>query len=213
MAELTRRRIAIVQRLVERLAPIPPAEVERFLRAEARAVEYPRGACFTTVGDASGRVGFVLHGAFRVCYRGAKGAKHVRNFCVEGTPIGPYATLLEGQPSNVDIEALEPSEVIELPYAAMVKKFAASHAWERLGRRIAEQHYVSRARREHALLALDAGERLERFFEELPTLEARLKNHDIAAYIGVRPETLSRLLKARAARASASGPRASSPRA
>jgi CRP-like cAMP-binding protein len=179
------------------LSPIPEDELRAFVAEKLSAVDYPAGHFFVRAGDLTARIGFVERGLFRVYYTGQGGRRHVRNFCAEGAPIGAYGAILAGQPANVSIEALEDARVLELPYRAMAAQFATSALWERCGRRIAEAHYQSRERREHALLMLDAQGRLSRFHADFPGLAARLPRSDVASYIGVRPETLSRLFHAR----------------
>jgi CRP-like cAMP-binding protein len=178
---------------LSKLSQVPADEVLAFVTKHCALERYPRGELFTRLGDTSHRLGFVLEGLFRVYYTDSEGKQHVRNFCKEGVPIGSYATVLSGQPAHVDIEALEDSTVIQFGYGALLRQFERGAAWERLGRRIAEEHYISRERREHALLQLDAPARFKLFHEEFPGLASRLSGSDVASYIGVRPETLSRL--------------------
>jgi CRP-like cAMP-binding protein len=193
MSELNAEALDVVGAYLTQLAPIPREELSRFAAQHLTLVSYRRKAFFTQPGDPSARLGVVVEGLFRVYYVGLDGSAHVRNFCERGTPVGAYGSILSGKPANVAIEALEDSKVLELPYAALVRQYETGSVWERLGRRIAEEHYISRERREHALLTMDAAGRYARFREEFPTLSARLKRSDIASYIRVRPETLSRL--------------------
>jgi CRP-like cAMP-binding protein len=179
------------------LAPLPRADVDAFLTDEVTAAPYAKGTFFTRVGDTHDRLGFVARGLFRVYYTATDGTYHVRNFCAEGRPIGSYATVLQRLPAHVDIEALEDALVLQFRYAALAKRLETNAAWERAGRRIAEAHYVSRERREHTLLTMDAAGRLAQFEGELGHLEHRLTAADVASYIGVRRETLSRLKRRR----------------
>lgn len=174
-------------------APVPPAQLDAFL-GEVRVRSYEPGSFFTLPGDTHDRVGFVLEGLFRVYYTGEDGGVRIRNFCHEGKPLGSYATILAGLPAHVAIEALEPSRVAEFPYAALARRFEEHAAWERVGRLLAEEHYVARERREFEFLTLGAAERYEAFRQAFPGLDARLKRRDVASYVGVEPETFSRLL-------------------
>ena len=183
-----------VRSYLESLSPVPAAELEPFLAALV-VKEYAPGEFFTRIGDTHDRVGFVVRGVFRVYYLGPEGELHVRNFCKEGMPLGSYATILTGQPAHVSIEALETSVVAQFPYRELSTRFARHPTWERLGRRVAEEHYIARERREYTLLALDAQARYERFREDFPGLESRVTQTNIASYVGVKPETLSRLKK------------------
>jgi CRP-like cAMP-binding protein len=185
--------LSVLREYLSHYSELPEPELLEFAAHVSRQ-HYQRGEFFTRIGDTHDRVGFVVHGLFRVYYIGPEGEYHIRNFCQEGRPLGSYATLLTGQAAHVNIEALEDSWVLQFSFTRLEAWFARSAAWERLGRRIAEQHYISRERREYSLLAFDARGRVDRFHEDFPGLEPRLTRTDIASYIGVRPETLSRLL-------------------
>jgi CRP-like cAMP-binding protein len=174
------------------LGPLLNAQVDAFLSRVSEA-RYAKGSFFTRSGDTHDRLGFVVRGLFRVYYTGSDGTMHVRNFCHEGMPIGSYATVLQAQPAHVDIEALEDSQVLQFSYGDFMKRVDGDLAWERVARRLGEQHYVSRERREQVLLTLDAAGRLAAFEQEFGAISHRLTASDIASYIGVRRETLSRL--------------------
>ena len=174
------------------LAEISDAAFESFA-AGLRETTFAKGRLFTRIGDANDRVGFVKSGVFKVYYLTADGKAVIRNFCREGTPLGSYATILVQRPAHVNIEALEDAVVLETTYSHMEQFFSHDASWERLGRRIAEGHYISRERREYQLLSLDARGRYEAFKEDFPGLESRVTQSDIASYIGVDPATLSRL--------------------
>ena len=191
----TLKSFAPLQSYLAGLAELDDPEIFGLLERHAEEASYPRGDFFTRVGDTHDRLGFVIEGLFRVYYTGTDGTHYIRNFCHEGRPIGSYATILSDRPAHVDIEALEDSTVLEISYAIIHAELDRSRAWERIARRIAEQHYISRERREEVLLTLDASGRFAEFEEELGHIAHRLTQADIASYIGVRPETLSRLMK------------------
>lgn len=178
------------------LSPLPEEEFRDFAKSIETKIYAPE-EFFTKIEDTHDRVGFVVQGVFRVYYISPEGDYHVRNFCIEGMPIGSYATILTHQPAHVNIEALEKSVVLQFSYSELSKRFSKHPGWEHLGRRLAESHYISRERREYTFLACDASERYERFLQEFPGLDARISQSNIASYIGVTPETLSRIIKKR----------------
>jgi CRP-like cAMP-binding protein len=108
-------------------------------------------------------------------------------------PNGSKATNLRRAPAHLTNEALEDSQVAQFSYHVLEERFDRHPSWERLGRRLAEEHYIERERREYHLLALDAGERYQRFLEDFPGLAERITQANIASYIGIKPESLSRL--------------------
>jgi CRP-like cAMP-binding protein len=187
---------ALLRAYMLELGEVPEPEID-LMFAKIHEATYRKGSFFTRAGEAHDRIGFVVRGLFRVYYTGVDGTLHIRNFCPEGTPIGSYATVLQCTPAHVDIEALEESLVLQFSYRDFQQRMQAHHAWDRIARRVAELHYVSRERREFDLLTLDAEGRFDRFREEFGHIEARLTSTDVASYIRVRRETLSRLKRRR----------------
>jgi CRP-like cAMP-binding protein len=185
-----------IRAYVSSFASIPDDELAAFASTVGVASFAP-GELFTRIGDTHDRVGIVLRGVFRVYYLSPDGDLFIRNFCKEGMPIGSYATILTAKPAHVNIEALEPSTVAQFRYAELARRFDRHPAWERVGRRIAEEHYIARERREYHLLAFDAATRYEHFLRDFPGLDQRITQANVASYVGVAPETLSRLIRKR----------------
>ena len=175
------------------LSPIPQEEFSKF-KKEVSVKKYTKGDFFCQSGDLHDKVGFVLAGIFRVYYLNHEGDISIRNFCMEGRPIGSYATILTGDPAHVEVEALEDAIVLEMKYSSLQNRFEQHPSWERLGRKIAELHYISRERREYQLLTFNATERYMAFLSDFPGLSDRITQANIAAYLGVNPVTLSRIV-------------------
>jgi CRP-like cAMP-binding protein len=181
---------------LNRFADFPDSEIDDLVSV-LRLRKFGPHENFTRIGDTHDLVGFVLRGLFRIYYISQDGGLHVRGFCAEGYALGSYATIISSQPAHVNIEALEPSLVLQLAYSEISKRFDKHPAWERLGRRLAEYHYISRETREYQFLAFDAAERYDKFLEDFPGFEQRISQTNIASYIGVAPETLSRIIRKR----------------
>lgn len=73
---------------------------------------------------------------------------------------------------------------------AILKKY---HSLEHLGRRILEWHYAQSIRASYNSNFLSVEERYELFVKERSSLLGRIKLKHIASYLGITPETLSRL--------------------
>ena len=83
------------------------------------------------------------------------------------------------------------------PFARARELFDGSVEWERFGRRLAEMLYLRKERRELDFLLLDAAGRFEAVRRELGDAAARIPRHLLASYLGIAPESLSRLRKRR----------------
>jgi CRP-like cAMP-binding protein len=93
--------------------------------------------------------------------------------------------------------AVTPVRVVVVPWARIGEVRYAHPAWNRFSVRVLEHFYLLKARREYEPLALDAAGRYDVFRQAFPGLEDRVKQADIASYLGISPEHLSRLRRAR----------------
>lgn len=174
-------------------APIPEAE---WVRAEVlgKTQVFTKKSRFLEPGQAADRFGFVLTGLFRAYRVSEEGVESVKAFRAEGELLGAYAEQLQGLPSATFIEALEPSTVLAFHNSDLATLEAGHPSWTQLARRIAEHHFVLKERREQEFLELDAEARWLRFREEQAHLIGRITQAEIAAYLGITPVALSRIV-------------------
>jgi len=97
-------------------------------------------------------------------------------------------------PCRSHIQAMEDSELLIGDYDRMKKLYARNAGWQELGRRIAENFYVGKERREYELLQLSASERYLMFDQEYPGLARRIPQYYVASYLGITPVALSRIV-------------------
>lgn len=168
-----------------------PAFLEMFFMRPLK-----RGEFLVRAGQSSEEMGFVARGLLRTYYERSDGSLYIRHFSPEGTVFGAFGSRLTGAPSNVSIDAIEDTEVASCRYSDLEMLYAADPRWQVYGRRLAEQLYVLKERRESQLLMMDAEERYCDFLKEFGTIETRLKQRNVASYLGITPESLSRIRKA-----------------
>ena len=75
----------------------------------------------------------------------------------------------------------------------MLKGYQQYHAWERFGRLIAEFIFLSLSQRRDSLLYKTPEERYLELFEQRPKVVAQMSQQHIASYLGMTPESLSRI--------------------
>lgn len=175
------------------LAPLPDEEwaalAKNMRRKTLRAGEH-----FVKVGGDPQPVGFVVRGLLKAWYTTRTGKEHIRVFLPENTVGAAYVALLRGDAtSEVNLTALEPTELIVFDWSAYVARREKHWAWQQIGRIVAEQAYILRERRQYELAMLSAEERLASFLERSPGLAARISQKDLACFLGMTPVSLSRL--------------------
>jgi CRP-like cAMP-binding protein len=176
-----------------------PMNDEDFKLAEPylRVTRIDKGQRLCTAGEFFHDLCFVAQGLFKAFFITDEGVTWIRSFSCEGQHVGPLGSMLLGQPSSVSIEALEDSVVVSIKHAHMLKLYEHGAKWERFGRLIAEEHYKWWEYREHQLMVPDAAGRLQSAMVVLSGIIGRITQRDLAQYLRVTPEALSRIKKAR----------------
>lgn len=111
----------------------------------------------------------------------------------EGDFATDYVSFLTEQPSTVEIVALEPCRVLTISRAALYALYDALPGVDRLGRKIAERQFVSSVHRAGSLLTEAPSERYRSLATGRPDLIQRVPQYVLARWLGVTPESLSRI--------------------
>ena len=183
---------AALRRALSALTPVDEAEVAA-LASLASWQEFPAGAWLLRGGERAEWCWLVVGGLVRELYVDGDGAEHTRAFVAEGQLTGSLLDLMSDAPAVTFIEALEPTRTIAYRYRDFDRLTARFAGLARAARRNAELLYVRKTRREHEMLALSAAERYRRWREAQPALDARVSRKQLASYLGITPEHLSRL--------------------
>jgi CRP-like cAMP-binding protein len=175
------------------LAPLPDEEWTA-LAGHMRRKKLRPGEHFVKAGGDPQPVGFVVRGLLKAWYTTRTGKEHIRVFLAENTVAAAYVALLRGDAtSEVNLTALEPTELLVFDYSAYVARRSKHWAWQQIGRIVAEQAYILRERRQYELAVLSAEDRLASFLEQSPGLAARISQKDLACFLGMTPVSLSRI--------------------
>lgn len=134
----------------------------------------------------------VNKGGLRYFSRSEKG-DHTIGFAFEGEWIGDYESFLLQVPSPDFIEALEDCELFTLSYADMQALYQHSQRFEKFGRIIAESLFISAAKQKRNLMMQSAEDRYLELLSSQPHIFERLPQHLIASYLGIQPQSLSRI--------------------
>lgn len=106
-----------------------------------------------------------------------------------------FNSFLTQQPSRYNWEAMQDAEVLAVKYEEVQKIYASSPAWDKFGRLMAENVYKQVNERIEMLLFLSPEERYQFLLNKYPQLFDQVSQFHIASYLGVKPESLSRLRK------------------
>ena len=135
---------------------------------------------------------FILKGCCRQYETDAAGKENVLQFSVEGWWMTDMDSLLSEMPSMFNIDVLESGMVLRIGKQQLEKLFKEIPAVERYYRIISQRSHAALQRRV-LFLQKPAIERYQEFVSRYPFFEKRLPQHQVAAYLGITPESLSRL--------------------
>lgn len=146
-------------------------------------------------GDVSRNECYVNSGSLRAYTVDDKGMEHIVQFAVEDWWINDMYSFLTQTPASYNIEAVEDSEVICLGRDIYEVLFEKIPKFDRMYRNIFQNSLITHQRRIIENISLPAHERYRLFLERYPQFEQRFPQHQIASYLGITPESLSRIRK------------------
>ncbi|HTF19287.1 MAG TPA: Crp/Fnr family transcriptional regulator [Chryseolinea sp.] len=149
-------------------------------------------------GDVCEYFNFVVRGCLRLYKVGADGVYHILQFGTENYWILDLTSFHKKQPAQLDIDALEDTLVLRINHADLIDLYIKAPKFDRIFRVLLENHFMLQQQRMGQLFSSTAEERYQLFMETYPHLLGRLSQVQIAAYLGITPEFLSRIRGRRA---------------
>jgi CRP/FNR family transcriptional regulator, anaerobic regulatory protein len=136
---------------------------------------------------------FVVRGCLRLYKAGDDGVYHILQFATENHWIIDIASFHKKLPSFFNIDALEDTVVLRINYNDLIDLYLKAPKFDRIFRVLLENHFMQQQERIGQLFSSTAEERYQSFLENYPHLQNRLSQVQIASYLGVTPEFLSRI--------------------
>lgn len=137
--------------------------------------------------------GFINSGCLRQYYLDKKGQEHIVQFAISDWWIGDQSSFLTDRPSCYFIDALEDSQVLLIEKPALKDLYMKVPKFERFFRIAFQNSYVALQNRILATLSQTAKERYLHFHNHYAAIEQKVPQHQVASYLGIKPESLSRL--------------------
>lgn len=138
---------------------------------------------------------FVLSGTLRAYYMDNKGHEHVLNFALPGWWVGDIASFNQGTDAFLSVQALEDSELLVIDPETKEELLRKVPALERVFRIVIQNHLASLQKRFLVSHSETADHRYINLISKIPKIEQLVPQYQIASYLGILPESLSRLKK------------------
>lgn len=175
---------------------LPLTETERALiLARAKQRHIKRRQMILQEGFVCQHYTFIVKGCFKMYGVDDKGHEHNIQFAAEGDWISDIGSFHSGKSSGLFIEAVESSEVIQIEQQDLYFLYINIPKLDRIFKVIIEHKYVELQNRVLQNISSTAQQRYVHFLEQYPRLASRLPNVQIASYLGITPEFLSKIRK------------------
>ena len=143
-------------------------------------------------GEVCEEIGFVVEGDLRMYY-GMDGKEINTHFFFPDEFAVVYESFLQARPSRYNIQALTDARLVTFGLHALQLAYDRSPRWERFGRKMAEGAYAAATARIEGFLFMDAMERYNALASTRPEVLERIPLYQVASYLGIERETLSRI--------------------
>ena len=182
---------SLIRRL-ETIHQLPPGGRERILSL-LRTRSLAKEEFFLRAGQRATTVGFMTEGWLRYFHTDAEGREYIRYFCNGENFVSSQSALVNDEPSDFSIQAIEPSRLVVFDYKDWLTLLETDPAWGIIHTAILDEALAVAERRERSLILDDATKRYLRFLEDYPGIEAHVRQYDIASYLGISPVSLTHL--------------------
>jgi len=146
-------------------------------------------------GEVCNYSGFVNEGCLRSFIRNHDGNENVTRFAIEDYWVGDLYSYLTGDVSPYNIEATIDSKVLLIHKNDMEKVYEQVPKFERFFRIIVQRGYIALEKRFSIDLSSSALQKYENLLQKFNDIELRVSQKHIASYLGITPESLSRIKK------------------
>lgn len=138
---------------------------------------------------------FITKGCLRSFYVDSKGVEHIYQIRMENGWISDLESFFTQEPAKYTIEALEDSEMLRISFDRMEQLYREVPKLERYFRILFQKAYINALKRLNASMWDTALERYNDMLKEQPDMFQRVPLVYIASYLGITPESLSRIRK------------------
>ena len=146
-------------------------------------------------GELCRLLAFVNSGCLRSYTVDARGEEHINQFAITDWWISDLQNYIAGGKTLHSIDALEDSDILILEKSSRDKLLDTAPKADRYFRLLQESGFTATSRRIDSLLKDTAEERYLAFLKTYPSLVEQIPQHQIASYLGITPQSLSRIRK------------------
>ncbi len=177
--------------LINQITLLEEKEID-LIKSSFKPLQLTKGDFFLEAGKINKHVGFLHKGLVRYfVYKDEE--ESTFEFTKEGEFIADYQSFNNKTESVQNIQAIEDCEILIANYDNVQKIFNSTKKGNLIGRRIIEHRFDIMVNQLLAIYMQNHEDRYQSFIKHYSDLSQRIPQYLIASYVGVKPESLSRI--------------------
>ncbi|MCB4799551.1 Crp/Fnr family transcriptional regulator [Neotamlana laminarinivorans] len=182
-----------IRKFINNISPMSDSDWY-FFSSKLKKVRFEKNTTILKLGKIEKHLSFISKGVIRF-YIPKEASDLTFGFLFENEFVTAYDSLLTQTPSEYEIETLTDTILWQISNKDLQEVYQKTNNGNLIGRKMAETMYLIKSQRELSLLNKTAEERYLNLFSERPQLIKHIPLKYIASYIGVTPQSLSRIRK------------------
>lgn len=179
--------------IINSIGTLEPKDIE-FVKSAFKEIQIKKGDFFLNIGEINSKFGFIQKGIMRyiICNNDEE---ITIDFAKEGEFVTEYQSFVQKSKSLTSIQALEDTTILVITFGDLQNFYNNTKNGNKIGRIIAERRFCSMSNQKNSFYSRTPEERYLYFLKTYPELVQRIAQYYIASFVGVKPQSLSRMRK------------------
>ncbi len=182
-----------IKKIIDNIHPISDSEWN-FFSSKLQSEKVKKNSTLIKIGEVENYLSFISEGIVRL-HIPHEESELTFGFVFENEFVTAYDSFITQKPTHYQISTLTNTTLWRISFDDLQEVYEKTEVGNLIGRRMAENMYLIKSKREISLLNKTAQERYIDLFLERPQLLKEIPLKYVASYIGVTPQALSRIRK------------------
>ena len=170
-------------------------EAEASITTSFKELKIKKGDHFLKEGEPNLLLGFIVNGLVRIYITKKAEEQSCIDFSKEGEFITVYESFLQKGISTQSIQAIEDTSLLVINNNDLQNLYQNIPNGDKLGRIVIEKRFIELAKQLYSIYLHNSEQRYLHFVKTYPDLLQRIPQYYIASFVGVKPQSLSRIRK------------------
>ena len=169
------------------------AQDKDYIQSKFKSRNMAKRQCLLHEGDICKYIGFIVSGSCKMYAIDDKGRQHILRLGVDGYWLGDYESFYLSTPSRYHIEMMEDVNLMLIDKKDLQELVVHVPAIDSMIKNMNIQCIIATQNRIHASISLTAEGKYNELLTTHPIFFERFPQTMIASYLGIAPETLTRV--------------------